>query len=120
MKDFAIRKIGYSNFEYAIFSHSYQNPLENQGDLEKELQKKKFEGTVLFDMLIPFGNSYNRYISIDFDGKHLDLSSLKVLDCISSDIKNMSTKYYQKNIKCINPYTLSSQELYKLRVGLPL
>lgn len=120
MNDYSIKKINNQNFEYVVLSLSYITPLEKREELEKELKKKNFCGSVLLDMLIPYGNSYNRYLSINFDGYKLDFNSIKVLYNITNDIKKISSNYYQENVDLINPFTLSTQEKYKISKGIPL
>lgn len=117
--NYAIQPVKTLNFSYMVFSLSYQSPLDEHQKLEIDLKNRTFAGPILFDMLICFGDSFNRFICINFNGEKFDFESLKIVDPISAEIKIISSDFYNKNFELINPYTLSRQQLYKIHHGIP-
>lgn len=63
------------------------NPLRKLVNLAKELETLRFSGHVLFDLLAINGFADNRFVSIDFDGKSFNRSSIAIESNIGQELR---------------------------------
>ncbi|VAW66701.1 hypothetical protein MNBD_GAMMA10-180 [hydrothermal vent metagenome] len=86
-------------------------PLDKLPDLEIELRKKKFKGTVVFDLLYFNGLCDNRFIEIIFDGHEFNRASYKISRKIDSVIQAHQNLFFSSHPGLLASSVLSSQEV---------
>lgn len=107
MKLYEIKNFGDKCF---IFSTSFHNPTEKIIDIEKKLNKLKFKGTVIFDLLLSNGNTRQRFFKTEFDNKFVKDVFEKV-DNADDEIKKRSIEFYSKNINLVNESQILSNPI---------
>ncbi len=110
MKKFEIIKRG--NYMF-IQSVSYNNPINNLNQVAKELRKYKYEGNVIFDLLLSTGNTSNRFLVSRFLNRNFETKSFKKTQ-ISPKIKNEITIYYKDNIEFLKNSILPKSTIQKI------
>lgn len=110
MKKFEIIKRG--NYMF-IQSVSYNNPINNLDLVAKELRKYKYEGNVIFDLLLSTGNTSNRFLVSKFLNKNFDKNSFKKAK-ISPRVKNEITIYYKDHIEFLKNSILPKSIIQKI------
>lgn len=121
MQTFELKKIkDQSTHSFLILSTSYLNPLDDLDELEAKLEGElgeKFCGMILFDLLLSNGNSSNRYIEANFNGKSFDYSSFKIPSTIDKQVKKISTRFYSNNEQFINSDLFSNSFKFLFKKG---
>lgn len=87
------------------------DPLHKLSNLEVELKKYKFEGTVLFDLLCINGLCDNRFIELLFNGREFNRTSYKVKISIDTKLKSHQDNYFYSHPHILNSSVLSSKEV---------
>lgn len=100
MKYFKINQI--TNNHVVVFSTSHHSPTEQLDSIAKELLKKQFKGVVIFDMLLSNGNTKQRYFESMFNGTNFLNESFKNICEQSLELKDISHKFYSKNISLVD------------------
>lgn len=99
-KLYEIKKIEDRLYTYLVIANSYESPLDVLDEISNEIEVENC--TILFDMLLRTGLSYNRYLSINFQDKTFDRKSIKIVDnAISNEIKNNVIEILNENIKVV-------------------
>lgn len=101
-----------NNVKNLVLSNSYISPLDNIKEVENDLKNRGVKGLVVFDLLLCVGFSSNRYISIEFNGENLDISTSKILNTVSSDIKEESSNFYFHNSELLENSILNNAQKY--------
>lgn len=107
MKNFDIIKRGDFLFVQSI---SYNNPINDLVDIANELHKIKYEGEVVFDLLLINGNCSNRFILSKFLNKQFEMKSFKKTN-IAIDIKQEIILYYKNHKEYLSDSILSSSTI---------
>lgn len=105
-------------YKYVSFSVDYSRPEEYLSDLAKELARKKFEGYILFDLLLCNGLNSERYVKSYFNGKSFQINSFVTLSDKELDItiKQFIFKFYSsKNELLENSNLLSRAQKFLVR-----
>lgn len=102
-----IKKTNLKTYPYIVFSTSYINPMDEMGALEKDLQGLGAQGIILFDLLLSHGDNPDRYYEAFFDGKYLDMDSLKNVQSVTKGIKNISSDFYYSHKQLLNNSVLT-------------
>ncbi|MBA3026708.1 MAG: hypothetical protein FP820_09945 [Sulfurimonas sp.] len=101
-----------------ILSTSYHSPTEQLNSIEKELIKKKFEGKVLFDMLLSNGNSEQRFFETSFMNNVINLNNIINISNQVDEIKEASRRFYLKHFDLVeNSHVLSNAAKFLLKQG---
>lgn len=116
MKIYEIQKINYTDYPYAIFSTSYQNPIEDIVSIEEELSAL-VKGKVIFDLLLSNGLAANRFIEAEFDGSKFNYETFKPLDCVDECIVKKFTEFYSKNESLLKNGILSAAQQFLIKKG---
>jgi len=120
MKTYNIRKVHDLKYGYMVFSASYQSPIDQLSDIEKDLAQKKYCGFVVFDLLLSSGNCDSRFQALYFDGKFLSLQSARVIENYKDRLKRISSKFYCKNFEKLDTTILPKPLRFKLRKGIEI
>lgn len=117
MRYFAIEKINNKN-NYIILSTSYISPLDEIEELQNDLKKLNYNGELIIDLLICNGLSSNRFFKAYFDGKAIDLCSIKILSDVDDNIKGTSREFYKNHANILDNSTLPKPHCYIIKNGL--
>ncbi len=100
MKNIIIVEKKILNSEYIVFPSSYINPMKNISMLESDIcDLVKDSCIILVDLLLCNGNSFNRFLKLRFDGKHVDRNSIEIVSLSTDDEKRVNEFYkYNKNL----------------------
>jgi hypothetical protein len=107
-------------YQYVSFSVDYSRPEEYLSDVAKELARKKFEGYVLFDLLLCNGLNSQRYVKSYFDGNTFQRDSFVTLSDkeLDDSVKQFTFKFYSsKNELLENNNMLSKAQKFLVRKG---
>jgi hypothetical protein len=88
-KLYEVKKIEDGYYSYLVIANSYRSPLDVLDEISKEIECDNC--TVLFDMLLRTGLSYNRYLSMDYLNNTFDIKSTNV-------VQNNITDYIKRNV----------------------
>ncbi|MCK4260793.1 MAG: type II toxin-antitoxin system RnlB family antitoxin [Halanaerobiales bacterium] len=116
MEKFALKKVCNSKYSYLILSTSYLNPLNYMNEIESCLNDK-YEGGILFDLLLSTGNSSNRFLEGFFDGVQFDLNSFKIVKLEDEEIKRESLRFFQENIWMLDNSVLTNINKFLIKKG---
>jgi hypothetical protein len=94
MKNYEITTI--DNDLMAVMSTTYIRPIDCKLEIEKELQSRCYNGTVIFDLLLSNGDEFNRFAQSYFDGCKFGL-----FEIIDRNLVNVNkfNQFYKHNIK---------------------
>ncbi len=107
-------------YKYVSFSLGYSRPEEYLPSLEKELARKKFQGYILFDLLLCNGFNSQRYLKSYFDGNSFQEDSFVILTDkeLNSKIKEASFKFYSTQNELLdNNCLLTKAQKFLVRKG---
>lgn len=82
---------------------SFESPLSNLSDISLELASKVGPKSqlVVFDLLSSNGDEWNRFITMEFNGRKLVRNTYKILETNNSDLyedlKLLQTTYFEQN-----------------------
>lgn len=97
MDTFILEKEIKKKYEAIIFSTSFLSNISQKGEIMKIVQKNQIKGCVLFDFLLANGNSFNRFLEVEFAENKIKKISIPVN--IDKEIKELSLEFYHKNIE---------------------
>lgn len=120
MRLFELKKTPFTSPQFIVFSLSHVNPLDFKSDIEKELRRVNFYGSIVFDLLLTVGNGTNRFMSFVFDGSHISLQSAEKVVDVEGSIKRLSCEFYREHYEGLDVAILSRPIKYRLRKGLAL
>jgi Antitoxin to bacterial toxin RNase LS or RnlA len=118
-KSFTLQKGPSKTFPLIGFSLSSERPEAFLPKMEKELQRKAYQGLVLIDTLACNGVSSRRYFVGQFDGEHIVHSSLKVANSatIDQDTQAFCHSFYAHSPEVLDKSVLTSAQKFKLTRG---
>ncbi|CAB1220853.1 type II toxin-antitoxin system RnlB family antitoxin [Acinetobacter bouvetii] len=87
------------------------NPIKKLKLISAELEERKFQGTVTFDLLVLNGIEDNRFISMYFDGKKFDKSTICIQSHIKTNLEIEQNSFFKNNIDLLAHSVLSSKEI---------
>lgn len=119
-KTYHIEKINTGSYPYIIFSTSYVSPMDQLETLENDLKKIGVVGNILFDLLLSHGNTPDRFYEVLFNGKQIDINSLKKVESISDNIKQISTDFYHNHVHFLKSSILSNPQKFLIRKRIAL
>ena len=90
-----------------VQSINYVNPVNELKDIANELYAYKYEGEVIFDLLLSNGNSSNRFLISKFINHKFVIKSFKKA-IISQDIRNEIANYYKNHSDYLSNSILTS------------
>lgn len=85
-----------AEYGFIIYSVSYVSPIQNLKAVGKELRYVKFQGKVLFDLLLSNGLASNRFIEVEFTGFNFKYDSFKIVE-VSEEQREQSARFYKHN-----------------------
>jgi len=116
MKSYNIINIK-DGYKFIVLAISYVNPVDELDEIEKELYNKRFNGKVLFDLLLCNGINKNRYVEINFNGERFDTSSLKLIESITRSSKEIVSEYFKEHPIYIESSVLPKAQCYLMKKG---
>jgi hypothetical protein len=93
MNNFELIKRGKYMFVQSV---NYNNPINNLNEITRELICYKFEGKVIFDLLLANGNSSGRFLISSFNNKNFEMKTFRKT-VVSKGIRKEILIYYKKN-----------------------
>lgn len=94
--NFKIEQSTDSKFSAVVYALNFESPFEDIQLLNKNLLWSGINHSiVLFDLLLCNGKGYNRFVTMTFNGKNLNLKSFKILTKISQEIKLQSLQFFK-------------------------
>lgn len=87
------------------------NPLQQLNSISSELEKIRFRGAVVFDLLCTNGESDNRFVKLIFDGLKFDRKSFLVVGNIDKKLKDEQDVFFRHHPDLLVGSVLSSSEL---------
>lgn len=110
MKNIIIIEKKILDSEYIMFPSSYINPMKNISLLELSIYDVvKKPCIILVDLLLCNGNSFNRFIELHFDGKHIDRNTIEIVSLNIDDEKKVN-EFYKLNKKLLFNSVLTPSE----------
>ena len=116
MDNFNLQRLKISTFEYVSFSLSAVAFDHYYDELQKKIDRT-YKGRVLFDQLLSHGTKASRFVSVYFDGKHFDMSSFKIENSLSDNIRQQCTSFYASNPEILGRGILSKPNQFLIRKG---
>ena len=105
-------------YKYVSFSVDYSRPEEYLSDVAKELARKKFEGYVLFDLLLCNRLNPQRYVKSYFNGNTFQKDSFVTLSDkeLDDSVKQFTFKFYSSKKELLeNSNLLSRAQKFLIR-----
>ncbi len=90
------------------------NPMNRLKLISSDLEYKHFRGTVLFDLFFFNGFSFNRFASIDFDGKKFLKKTIQIFSHIDPNIEAQQNDLILENEEMVKQSVLSTKEIENL------
>ncbi len=115
------RKYDYEKIRSGFLYVIAKDTIRLDGLLEQvnnDLIIKKFEGTIVFDMLIVNGNNKRRYFQSFADNNGVIVKSLSTLDFVPAEIIDISNNYIKDHIGVLEHGVLSRYEINKIKESL--
>lgn len=115
------RKYDYEKIHSGFLYVIAKDTIRLDGLLEQvnnDLIIKKFEGTIVFDMLIVNGNNKRRYFQSFADNNGVIVKSLSTLDFVPAEIIDISNNYIKDHIGVLEHGVLSQYEIKKIKESL--
>ena len=110
MKSITIVEKKVLDSEYVMFPSSYINPMKNISSLELTIcDFIKKPCIILVDLLLCNGNSFNRFLELHFDGKHIDRNTIEIVSLDNDDEKKVN-EFYKRNKKLLFDSVLTPSE----------
>ncbi len=110
MKNIIIVEKKILDSEYVMYPSSYMNPMKNISSLELNLcDRIKKPCTILVDLLLCNGNSFNRFLELYFDGTHIDRNTIEIVS-LNIDDKKSVNEFYKLNKKMLFNSVLEPSE----------
>lgn len=116
MDEFVMQKINES--QCIVLSTSYISPLDEISTLQNQLEKHSCSGEVIIDLLLCNGVSDNRYVTMYFNGKNFDFSTLRVMPKVNDLITSISKSFYMCNKHLLTRGILPDAHRYIIEQGL--
>ncbi|EHO79764.1 type II toxin-antitoxin system RnlB family antitoxin [Fusobacterium ulcerans] len=113
MDTFILEKEIKKKYEAIIFSTSFLSNISQKGEIMKIAQKNEIKGWVLFDLLLANGNSFNRFLEVEFIENRIKKISVPVN--VDKEIKEQSLEFYHKNIEKLDFTILHPILIEKIR-----
>lgn len=116
---FIIRTKLSADISAAVFAVGVNSPMEYLAQVEKDLKRRKVQGTVLFDLLLAHGSKTNRYFIGNFDGKQFSSPQFKNRDDCYSNYSALSAKILKDNAEKVDDSLLTKAMRFALKRGIP-
>ncbi|WP_179413427.1 type II toxin-antitoxin system RnlB family antitoxin [Mucilaginibacter sp. E4BP6] len=88
--------------------------------VNEELKAKKFQGQIVFDLLLSNGNTNRRYFQSIFNGEKVDIANLSRLEHVPDEFIQISNKYLREHQQILNYGILSNAEINRIKNTLLL
>ncbi|MBP0726757.1 type II toxin-antitoxin system RnlB family antitoxin [Bacillus sp. RG28] len=120
MKNFDLETIDNSEYNFVIYSTSFETPFACIDEITEQLKQNDNRNfKVLFDLLLSIGNTSERFVEANFNGEILEKSTFKF---VSLDKKNnlriKSRDYYSNHLFLLENSVLNSAQIKLLSKGI--
>lgn len=105
MKDYVLITTAHQ-YPYIIASTTYINPLPYIFEIKETLLDNDFKGDILVDLLLSNGFTYNRFLTVTFDGNDFDFFNAKIK---SAPPLNVMTDLYHFYME--HPYLVENSNI---------
>jgi hypothetical protein len=86
-------------------------------DVETTIKKKKYFGTVIFDLLLSNGLN-NRFFEIPFENERFSINKIKKVEQPNNKLISKANKYYLENVNFINDAIITRIEKSNIKMSL--
>ena len=118
-KHFKLLKSSDYEYRYVSVSTDFYRPDDYMEKLETELQKLKYKGKLVFDLLLSNGIKENRYFCAYFDGNKIIVSTFSRMSNIRSTISSLTSDFYRENYNLVSQnHILSKPQKFLIKKGL--
>lgn len=93
-----------------IMGLSFESPLTDLSEIERELQRSKYRGRVVFDLLLANGIAFNRYVKMCFENGRFQRETFDVIPSSDVSLNEASKKFIKDNKDVLNYGILSALE----------
>ncbi|WP_461611963.1 type II toxin-antitoxin system RnlB family antitoxin [Cytobacillus kochii] len=94
MKKYGLIQLSGSEYQCMVLATSYEDPLQDIQDIERELKDLDVCGKILFDMLAHIGDNSERFLEANFDGDFLVLDSFRFVTINKNSAYRQNTKEF--------------------------
>jgi len=107
------------SYDAVVFSEGCDSPLENLGEVVRELIKsKKNISKVLFDELLNIGNSSDRFVEALFENGDFKKNSFQIVNFDSdANERIFCSQFYRENDNLLEYSMLTSKQIKRIRSG---
>jgi hypothetical protein len=94
-----------------VFGKDYSRIEEHFSLIAKDLRSKKFEGEIIFDLLLSNGNNRSRFCKAFFDGKALVLQTFKKTPSLENAVILKVNSIIRKHKEILSQGVLNQSDL---------
>lgn len=107
---------------FIVYATDIYSPSEFFSKIEMELKRKKKQGDVFFDLIIPNGGKKDRYAHTSFNGERFVSYMLNKVTEIEEykSLSELSASFFKKNFEKINTNLISKATSFALKQGIPI
>jgi hypothetical protein len=107
---------------FIVYATDIYSPSEFFSKIEIELKRKKKQGDVFFDLIIPNGGKKDRYAHTSFNGERFVSYMLNKVTEIEEykSLSELSASFFKKNFEKINTNLISKATSFALKQGIPI
>jgi len=106
-----------NNFIYVIAN---TNVLLSEliSEVNSDIIREQFQGTIVFDMIIVNGNNKRRFFQSFADNDSIKFKNVEIMNFVPSEIIDISNNYLRKHLDILNQGGLSQYEIKKIKDSL--
>lgn len=118
-KNHKIKKINKGEYGYLVLSIDSTRLDDYLSNVALSLKRKKYNGSVIFDLLMSNGNK-DRYYSALFDGNRFNLNSFRQIESTDCMITKSSNSFYLKNLNLIESSDIPRSKKFLIKKEISL
>lgn len=115
MKDFVVKKVNKTDYDYLIIATSYESPIDDLGEVENEI--KGYTGKIVFDLTLINGMNSNRYLEAEVVSGIIDRKSFKIKKNFDKQIGRISREFFRDNVEIVDHSTITNALKFLLKKG---
>ena len=93
-----------------VIGLSFESPLSDLSEIERELEQSKYRGSVVFDLLLANGIAFNRFVKLHFENGRFERDTFDVIESGNVSLIEASKKFIKNNKDVLNYGILSALE----------
>lgn len=116
MKNYSLIKVDNSEYDWIVIAISYVSPIDEVDSIIQAIRGRSTR--ILFDLTLINGISSNRYISLKVDNGEYSKSSFRVVQHVTSSVKDVGLSYFANNPEVVDRSVLSDTLKHCLKQGI--